>query len=325
MRLFLAPMEGVVDHHFRNIITAMAGVDICVTEFVRVTDRPVPTRVFWRLCPELQHNSQTRHGTTVRVQILGGKPEPMAQSALKAAELGAAGIDINFGCPAKMVNRNDGGSILLREPQRMYDIVNAVRKAVPDNIPVTAKIRLGFDSREGYLDTSKAVADAGANELFVHARSKVDGYRPPAYWDAIAEIRHVIDIPVIANGEIWTVDDWKNCKEQSGSTDFMLGRGIITRPDLASQIRAAHNNDSYRAKTWVDVLPLVHELYCHSRDAYGTKDLGARVKQWLQFLRKAYPEAAELYPRLKTFRQESEFNAEFEKQFSQHQAIPLAS
>ena len=123
MRLMLAPMEGVIDHVMRELLTSLGGIDRCVTEFVRVTDRLLPPRVFRRLCPELDTGGTTASGVPVYLQLLGGQAAVLADNAARAAELGAPGIDLNFGCPAKTVNRSDGGAILLREPQRVHAIV----------------------------------------------------------------------------------------------------------------------------------------------------------------------------------------------------------
>src|SRR5688572_11856267 len=105
-------MEGVVDAVIRDIFTQIGGVDLCVTEFIRITDRIVPDADLKKYAPELfnDRKRQTNTGIPVLVQFLGGQPEPIAESALKAHSLGAAGIDLNFGCPAKTVNRHDGGA-----------------------------------------------------------------------------------------------------------------------------------------------------------------------------------------------------------------------
>ncbi len=137
MRLMLAPMEGVVDHTMRDLLTSLGGVDRCVTEFVRVSDRLLPPRVFRRLCPELDRGGVTASGVPVYVQILGGQAQVVAENAARAAQLGAPGVDLNFGCPARTVNRSDGGSIILREPERVHAIVAAARKAVPAAVPLT--------------------------------------------------------------------------------------------------------------------------------------------------------------------------------------------
>ena len=130
MRIMLAPMEGVIDHTMRELLTSLGSVDRCVTEFVRVSERLLPPRVFYRLCPELRQGGTTAAGVPVYLQLLGGDPTVVAENAARAAELGAPGVDLNFGCPAKTVNKSDGGSILLREPDRVAAITAAARVAV---------------------------------------------------------------------------------------------------------------------------------------------------------------------------------------------------
>lgn len=318
MRLFLAPMEGVIDHHFRAIYAAIGGIDVCVSEFIRVNDLPVPAKTFLRECPELRLASvangvfsQTANGTELRIQLLGSNPTTLAASALTAAQLGAAAIDLNFGCPAKTVNKNRGGSILLKEPELVHEIVAAVRAAVPKQTPVTAKIRLGFEDRSMYLTNAIAIAEAGADELCVHARSRSDGYAPPAYWSYIAQIVQAIDIPVIANGEIWNLDDFQRCREQSLCTDFMLGRGLIARPDLALQIKAAEQGIPFMALEWSELLGLLHRFYCITRDVYPPRFLGNRVKQWLFYLQMHYPQAAAFFEQIKRYKHPDQFEAAF--------------
>ena len=292
-------MEGVVDHTMRAMLTAVGGIDRCVTEFVRVTNHQLPAKVFYRFCPELRYNSLTPSGVPVYVQILGGIPEVMAMNGLRAAELGAAGIDINFGCPSKTVNRSDGGSVLLKEPQRLFNIVSAVRNAVPSATPVTAKIRLGFEDRSLLTDISQAIFEANATELTIHARTKTDGYKPPAYWDAIADVRDRSPIPVIANGEIWSLADYYNCIEQSGCDDIMLGRGLLACPDLARQIRSAQIDKQQLNMEWLEVLDLLSHFCSITEAMYERKYVGSRVKQWLGYLRQHYCLATPLFEQIK--------------------------
>lgn len=159
------------------------------------------------------------------LQLLGSDPKQMGLHGARAVELGATQVDINFGCPAKTVNKHKGGCVLMREPELMYEIAAAVRRAVPDAIPVTAKMRLGYDDRSMGVACGQALEAAGAAEIVIHARSKVDGYKPPAYWEEISKVRNAVATPVIANGEIWTVDDYWRCREVSGCDDVMIGRG----------------------------------------------------------------------------------------------------
>ncbi len=303
MKIMLAPMEGVVDHHVRALLAGIGGLDGCVTEFIRVTEQTLPYKVFYRFAPEIESHCLTPNGVPVKLQLLGGKPEPMAINAMEAVRAGAKSIDLNFGCPAKTVNKSDGGACLLRQPERVYQIVKAVRDAVPQDIPVSAKIRLGYDDRDSYLDNAQAVADAGANELTVHARSKADGYKPPAYWEYIAHIRQRITIPVVANGEIWSVTDYHRCREQSGCDDVMLGRGLLACPDLARRIKADLYAEEYEPLAWEDVCSLLFNYYQQTKPRYLEKNCGNRIKQWLMYLRLQYPQAEVFFERIKRERE----------------------
>jgi tRNA-dihydrouridine synthase C len=302
MRLMLAPMQGVIDHTMRELLTNMGGLDRCVTEFIRVTERLLPPRVFHRYCPELQQGGHTAAGVPVYLQLLGGQPSPMAENAARAAELGAPGIDLNFGCPAKTVNRADGGSILLRQPERVHQIVSAVRQAVPSDTPVTVKIRLGYQDRELLEDNVRAIAEAAPTELAIHARTKKDGYRPPAYWEEIARARQWVSLPIIANGEIWNPADGLRCREVSGCEDLMLGRGILCRPDLAHLIAAQHRGEEMHPLQWPQVHALVTQLFELSVTHYDERHVGNSIKQWLAYQRHYYPQAALLLERLKRLR-----------------------
>jgi tRNA-dihydrouridine synthase C len=301
MRIVLAPMEGVVDHLMREMLTEIGGFDLCITEFVRVVDQLLPRRVFTRLCPELLQDGKTLAGTPVRVQLLGQEPNWLAENAARAVELGSPGIDLNFGCPAKTVNKSKGGAVLLRETEQLYRIVSAVRAAVPSQFPVTAKMRLGYDDTDLALDNARALADAGASELTVHARTKADGYRPPAYWPWIAKIREVISINVVANGEIWQPEHAVLCREQSQSPDIMIGRGALAQPNLAMRIK--HGGD---ALPWPEVLALL--MRYSEFEIAGDKGLyySNRIKQWFSYLKLQYPEAEQLFAQLRLLRKSSE-------------------
>jgi tRNA-dihydrouridine synthase C len=300
-------MEGVIDHAMREMLTQIGGIDRCVTEFVRVTQTQLPERVFYRLCPELDNSNSTLKGFTssgvpVFVQLLGSDCEFMALNAARAATLGAPGIDINFGCPAKTVNRNDGGSILLREPERVYKIVAAVRNAVPANIPVTAKIRLGFTCRNLFPDIVDAVVAAGANEITVHARTREDGYKPPAHWHELAVVKQRCPIPLIVNGEIWSINDFERSIKESLCDDIMLGRGILACPDLARQIKVHHNSRRIASLTWKDVVALLLRFHQQSQTQYDPRYVGNRLKQWLGYLRRRYVAASSLFEVIKRLR-----------------------
>ncbi len=302
MRLMLAPMEGVIDHTMRALLSSLGGLDRCVTEFVRVSDRLLPPRVFHRLCPELRTGGVTPAGCPVYVQLLGGIPTVVAENAARAAELGAPGIDLNFGCPAKTVNRSDGGSILLREPARVHAITDAVRRAVPAPVPVTVKTRLGFDDQALFLDLVRGIEAAGADELTVHARTKRHGYRPPAYWEEIARAREETTLPIIANGEVWGPADALRCRQVSGCEDLMLGRGVLCRPDLPRLVRAEVEDIEREPLAWGEVAGLLVEFFELQLAHYDAAYAGNPLKQWLVYLRTHYHRAALLFEDIKRLR-----------------------
>ncbi|GAA0851561.1 tRNA dihydrouridine(16) synthase DusC [Marinobacter szutsaonensis] len=303
MRIILAPMEGLVDAPIRETLTKVGGIDRCVTEFIRVTHGMLPPRIFYKYAPELHRDCETEVGTPVAVQLLGSDPEQMGRHGLKAAELGATQVDINFGCPAKTVNKHKGGCVLMREPELMHEITAAVRKAVPAEIPVTAKMRLGYDDRSMGVACGQALEAAGASELVIHARSKVDGYKPPAYWEEIARVREAVKAHVIANGEVWTVEDYWRCRKVSGCEDVMIGRGLIARPDLAAQIKASQRGDTFTPMTWLEAVALVREYAAALQTRLEDRYVTGRIKQWLNFLRQGFAEAEYLWPQARKIRE----------------------
>ncbi len=290
MTILLAPMEGLLDHSLRDVLTRVGGVDRCVSEFIRVTDRLLPARAFHRLMPELLNGSRTAAGVLVRAQLLGSDPHCLADNAARLAELGAEGVDLNFGCPAKTVNRHRGGAVLLDEPELVGAIVAAVRRAVPAQVPVSAKMRLGNRDDARRIEAARAIADGGAAELVVHGRTKLQGYRPPAFWDRIGHIREAIAIPVIANGEIWCVADALRARAESGCHALMLGRGLVADPGLAWALRAADGQPAHTV-VWADLLPLLARYWANIARHVEPKHRSGRLKQWLNLLRRRHPEA----------------------------------
>lgn len=296
MRILLAPMEGVVDCTLRALLTEVGGIDQCVTEFVRVTSSLLPPAVFYRLAPELRHQGRTASGTEVILQLLGSDPNALAENAARAVELGAPGIDLNFGCPAKTVNKSRGGAVLLDEPDTIHAILVAVRAAVPAQIPVSAKMRLGYQDKLLALENAQAIAAAGVQSLAVHARTKVEGYRPPAHWEWIARIREAVALPVIANGEVWNCADYQRCLEVSGCTDVMIGRGLVANPFLALAIKGRECD----AETgWPAVLPLLLRFHHEVMGRLPSRHINGRLKQWLQMLGWHFPEAQALFARVR--------------------------
>jgi tRNA-dihydrouridine synthase C len=306
MMLVLAPMEGLLDFVLRDVLTRVGGVDRCVSEFIRITDQLLPERVFTRVVPELFNGGRTAAGVPVRAQLLGSDPVCLADNAARLASLGPHGIDLNFGCPAQIVNRHGGGAALLDHPETLYAIVSAVRRAVPAGMPVSAKMRLGMHDDALALDCALALEAGGASEIAVHARTKAQAYRPPAYWGRIADIRAVVRVPIIANGEIWTVEDALACRQQSGCESLMLGRGMVADPGLAWAVRqrlrvpGGGGADLYEALRWDALQPALGHFWTVVCSRLDAKSRAGRLKQWLNFLRRRFPQAQAAYDLLKS-------------------------
>ncbi len=293
--IVLAPMEGVIDHIVRERLAHIGGLSRMTTEFVRVVQDVLPSAVFHRYCPELVSGSSV----PVAVQLLGGDGDLLAANALKALSLGAPGIDLNFGCPAKTVNRHDGGAVILKSPLRLHKLIAQVVKAVAGARPVSVKIRLGFEDKSLTQELAQAVNEANPSSVTIHARTKIEMYRPPAHWSYIGQMKAHICAPVYANGDIWTVNDFERCQQESGVSTVALGRGLMANPWLALEIRGLepevhpHRRVQRVLQHWLQ--PLLME-YTRQR---GANAIVTKSKQLLRFLGHGEPIFAELFERAK--------------------------
>ncbi|AWB53131.1 tRNA dihydrouridine(16) synthase DusC [Pasteurella multocida] len=296
MRVILAPMQGVLDPFVRQLLTQVNQYDLCISEFVRVVDQLLPAKVFYRLCPELYQQGYTSSGTPVRVQLLGQHPQWLAENAQRAIELGSHGIDLNCGCPSKTVNGSHGGASLLKQPERIYQATKALRAAVPKALPVSVKVRLGWDNSEQAFEIADAVQQGGSTEITIHGRTKMDGYRADRInWAKINDVRQRLSIPVIANGEIWDWQSGQACLSETGCQDLMIGRGALNIPNLSQVVKF-----NQAKMPWAEVLILLHQ-YAHTENQFDTGFYHvARIKQWLGYLKKAYPQADALFQLIKT-------------------------
>ncbi len=296
-KIILAPMQGLCDDVMRDLLTRIGGFDECVSEFVRITHTVHSRQTWLRHVPEIAMNNQTVAGVPCTVQILGSDAEMMAQNALEAVRFGANKIDVNFGCPAPTVNKHKGGAILLQEPDLVHDIVKTLRDRLPESVPLTAKMRLGYENKDLALENAQAIASGGAAVLTVHARTKVEGYEPPAHWAWVRKIQQVVDIPVVANGDVFSLDGFVGIQRESGCEQIMLGRGAVMRPDLARQIRQFERGESVQVAEFndevMDWIRLFFDL-CLAKES-NNKYPVARLKQWLGMMKKVYPEAQQLF------------------------------
>ncbi|MBS9432837.1 tRNA dihydrouridine(16) synthase DusC [Photorhabdus hainanensis] len=295
MRVLLAPMEGVLDSLVRELLSEINEYDLCISEFLRVVDSLLPVKSFYRLCPELRNQSRTPSGTLVRIQLLGQYPQWLAENAARAIELGSYGVDLNCGCPSKTVNGSGGGATLLKDPELIYQGAKAIREAVPAHLPVTVKVRLGWDNGDRQFEIADAVQQAGATEITVHGRTKEDGYQAERInWQAIGEIRQRLAIPVIANGEIWDWQSAQDCLSVTGCDAVMIGRGALHVPNLSRVVK--YNEPKM---CWQGVVQLLQKYIRLEKQGDTGQYHVARIKQWLGYLRKEYEEATTLFEEIR--------------------------
>jgi tRNA-dihydrouridine synthase C len=300
-------MEGLADDVLRAVLTAAGGYDWCVTEFVRVSTTLLPHSLYTRLSPELKQGSRTASGTPARIQLLGSDPDLLARNAAHLALLAPAGIDLNFGCPTPLVNRNRGGAALLDEPELLRRIATAVRAAVPPEIPVTAKMRLGIEDTDRALDCALALEAGGMQELVVHARTRADGYKPLVRWEWVARIREAVRLPIIANGEVWSVADYRAIRAATGCSDVMLGRGAVADPLLARRIRDGVEQHATDAD-WGEIKIMIAEFWTRVQTKVTPTQSPGRLKQWLGMMKRSYPQADALFGEIRAMRRAPEIS-----------------
>lgn len=226
----LAPMAGVADRAFRQICVDF-GAAYTVGEMVSCKGL-----VFGdRKSRELLELDDTARPTAV--QLFGDDPATMAKAAEIAMAFRPDIIDINLGCPAPKIVGNHCGSALLTEPQLCEQLVRAVKGAVP--VPVTAKIRRGFQKNEDVaVEIARAVEAGGADAVTVHGRTRAQMYAPPVDRDCIRRVKAAVSVPVIANGDIFTAADAAAMYEETGCDLVMVGRGALGAPWLFTEINA---------------------------------------------------------------------------------------
>ena len=233
--VLLAPMAGITDLPFRNAVSKF-GVDLVFSEMV--ADRDLLREGYKSRKIELGSNI-----LNTAVQLAGCEPKVMGEAAKLVSDLGAGAIDINMGCPAKKVVGGYSGSALMRDLKKAASIIESVVSAV--DIPVSLKARLGWDdSSKNAKDLGIIAEKCGVQSFTIHGRTRNQFYKGHSDWKAILEIKRAVKIPVITNGDIVDLDSAAKALSVSGSDALMVGRGIIGKPWLISQISAYLNKET---------------------------------------------------------------------------------
>lgn len=227
-RVLQSPLSGVTDMVFRRLVRRYAPDSMMYTEMVNATGLH-----YVRELPKIMELDERER--PISIQLFDCRPDFLAEAAVMAVEEGADTIDINMGCPVNKITKNGGGSSLLREPETAEAIVRAVVEAVA--VPVTVKTRIGWTDKEiNILDFAKRMEAAGAKMITVHGRTRSQGYNGNAKWEWIAKVKEILNIPVIANGDIFSVEAAVNCLEQTGADGVMCSRGTLGYPFLVGEI-----------------------------------------------------------------------------------------
>jgi tRNA-dihydrouridine synthase B len=226
--VFLSPMAGITDAPFRRTVCSL-GVSAVVTE---MTSSEALVRNSEKTSRRLVNGNDN---FLKIVQIMGANPRHMAESAIINEDLGADVIDVNFGCPVRKIVANGSGAALMKNESLALQIAESVVKSV--KIPVTVKMRLGWDSEHiNYLSLAKKLETAGISMLAIHCRSRSQMYGGKANWLALKELRNIIKIPYLCNGDIKSGENALFALEESGADGVSIGRGALGKPWLPKQV-----------------------------------------------------------------------------------------
>lgn len=282
--LILAPMEGVGDRCFRKAMASIGGFNEAVRDFLRVPKNAHVKSLAREYCAD------ELSPIPLAAQLMGSDLDLMADMAREIEKRKAPRIDLNCGCPSNTVTGRGAGSSLLKDPNSIYQVAKALVSAV--SIPVTIKMRSGYEDTSLFKENLLAAQESGARYITLHPRTKVEGYGPPARWDLIAEAKSIVKIPVVGNGDILTVEDALSMLRQTGCDALMIGRGSVTNPFLFHQIHSHFSGISYRPE-WKD---LIHYFDVYLAEIHSETPIKAKVnklKQLFGFLFKGHNELLE--------------------------------
>ncbi len=229
-QVFLAPMAGITDKPMRRMVHAKSGGDVAlISEMVAINALSRKNAKTYRIADVRDEPYP------VIVQLVGADEVLFADAAQLAAELGAAGIDINMGCPVRKIITGGAGSALMKNPEQAAKIIKSVKNAV--KLPVSVKFRKGWDNNSvNATDFAKMCEASGAEFITVHGRTRAQGYSGTADWNIIKEVKSAVKIPVVGNGDVTSPQSAAEMIKQTGCDGVMIGRAALGAPWLTGEI-----------------------------------------------------------------------------------------
>lgn len=289
-RVLQSPLSGVTDLVFRRLVRRYAPTSMMYTEMVNATGLH-----YVKQLPKIMEVDPNER--PISIQLFDCRPDFLAEAAQKAVDEGADTVDINMGCPVNKITRNGGGSSLLREPELAAAIVRSVVNAV--SVPVTVKTRIGWSDKEiNAVEFAQRMEDAGAQMLTLHGRTRAQGYNGPARWEWIGQVKQVLSIPVIANGDIFSVDAAVRCLEMTGADGVMCSRGTLGYPFLVGEIdHFLKTGEIRQSPTPIERLECARDHLVMLWEYKGDRGI-RQARKHMTWYAKGFPDAAELRGKL---------------------------
>lgn len=248
--LFFAPMEGITDEPYRLALQKVYPEwDYFSTDFLRV-----PNHGHFTEKKLIQHFGETAYASDIHrektsYQILTTLKAKTSETIQKISGLGFKHLDLNVGCPSKTVNGNFGGAFLLTDPEQLKLLVREIRQYFPDLF--TVKMRLGYHDTNNFVELLKILEGEGVEAITIHGRTRDQLYKGRADWSYIKQAVETVNIPIVGNGDVWTVDDVENIFEETKCHAVMCGRGALKTPWLAQLYKKYHNKRGQLNETYL--------------------------------------------------------------------------
>ena len=298
--LALAPMQDVTDLAFMRLISGYGNADVYFTEYFRVLP---DSRLDREILASITENPT---GRPVVAQMIGNDIAALVRTARELQQHPVAAIDLNLGCPVPIVYRKCAGGGLLRDPERIDQILGALREAV--EIPFTVKTRIGFDEADTFDELLRVFARHSLDLLTVHARTVKEMYRSAPRYEFIARAVHALQCPVLANGNIYSAEKANEVLAQTGAHGLMIGRGVIRNPWLFRQIREQRSGQPVCQPSGRDVLDYIRALWDAVSDR-GTRESSQvnNMKKYMNFIGLGVEPSGAFLHRIRRITSEREF------------------